>query len=161
MIQSSGHSKPLHVMCWTVYGHCFPPCCASAVTARVRVFVPAPHETVQEENVPQSDAVQSIGHAWVLHSRDSDVWAQSAPPNRGVVVIERVRVCVPRPHDSVHAPKSAHWDIMQSLGHECVLHSLSLPCGHALPPTDGWLVTTTAACCEPAPHDFVQVVHGL
>ena len=78
------------------------------------------------------------------------------------MTIERLRDCEPVPHDFVHADHAPNADTVQWTTHACSLHErASRRFGHSTPPYWTAVVMERVRCCEPAPHDFVHVLHAL
>ena len=68
--QSTGHSCVLQLRVCASVGHALPPLAVAQTMVRVRLLTPVPHDVLHS---PQAGSftTQSIGHAWVLHSRCS------------------------------------------------------------------------------------------
>jgi phosphohistidine phosphatase SixA len=70
----------------------------------------------------------------------------------------RERDCDPPPQDLVHVVQALKALTAQWIGHGPWLQTLvSAVCGQAAPPNRG-CTTPRQRLCEPAPHDFVQVL---
>jgi hypothetical protein len=126
------------------------------VTERLRDCAPVPHDLVQVDQTPNADVAQWIGHGPLLHVRVSSACGHALPPFVGGVLV-RLRDWMPLPHDFVQVNQDSHVPTSQLTGHAWLLQSrVSAACGHALPPNVG-SVCARLRCCEPAPHDTVQV----
>ena len=110
-----------HVCVSLRLAHVAPPCCVAVAMERERVCAPPPHDAVQSPQALQPVTTQSIGQAWVLHSRVSDACAQATPPCCDAVVTERVRIWLPVPHVSEHEVQPLHAVWTQSTGHAASL----------------------------------------
>ena len=116
--QCTGQGPSLQASVSPSAPHTAPPCAAATVTARVRVRVPALHESEQSPHESQGVVVQSTGHACTLHARDSDSIGHAAPPKLTGWSTARERVCEPEPQDSEHASHASHVPTTQSTGQE-------------------------------------------
>ena len=151
MLQSSVSSSDPHTL---------PPCAVFVVMPRLRVRMPAPQVTEQGPNGPHWVMTQSMGHAASLQRRVSVRCAHAAPPAETGTRVERVRACVPAPHDKVHALHVLQLDSAQSRGHACVLQLRCWAWGHCVPPKLDGVMTVTSRFCQPVPHERSHAVHG-
>jgi hypothetical protein len=146
----------LQVCVSAVCGHALPPF-VGGVLVRLRDWMPLPHDFVQVNQVSHVPTSQLTGHAWLLQPCVSSVCGQALPPNVGEVYA-RERDCEPPPQDLVQVDQTENvGSMVQSTGHECVLHDReSSAVGHASPPRVGW-VKVRMRVCVPWPHERSQV----
>ena len=141
VLQSCGHWCVLHQRASVADGQILPPK-LGCTTARLRDCMPPRHEAlapcfvsvkpngaslwwrppvmVQHDFVHADQALnslraQSTGHGWALHPASSVDAEHRAPPYRAAVV-ERLRVLVPEPHESVQALQALQAPLTQSTG---------------------------------------------
>ena len=75
--------------------------------------------------------------------------------------MERWRVRLPLPHDSVHEPHSPNVPMAQSTGQSAALHALVSPrCGHSAPPCSAAMSCERLREDTPPPHDFEHALHA-
>ena len=126
--QSIGHGAAPHTadsVSAAALGHGVPPCSAAVVTVRLRACVPPPHVTEHASNAPHTLSTHATGHGCALHAcaSTSDAHAASLPPYAAAVVTLRVRVWLPPPQSTLHAPNGPQTDVAQSTGHCLSMHA--------------------------------------
>jgi hypothetical protein len=155
--QSTGQQELLQLRASLACGHALPPN-VGCVMARLRLCAPAPHDRVQVDHESKAPTTQSVAQANALQTRVSAECGHATPPCEGSTVA-RLRDAEPVPHDLVHVDQAPKVGTTQSTAHGAVLQSrVSAECGQTAPPNVGPPVTRLR-CCEPVPHDFVQVDH--
>merc|ERR550514_2496787 len=107
---------------------------------RLVYWVPPVQVLVHFDQVPHLETLQSMGHFWVLHTRD--LWAgQPLPPLVAFCEITCTRVWTPVPQVLEQAVQGCHLK-MQSTGQGWTLQFLRATLlGQARPPWAGWLRT--------------------
>ena len=127
------------------------------MTERLRRCVPEPHDLLQGPHADQSVTWQSTGQRPSLHFRCCVFAAQAAPPFCAGVEVA-TRVCVPTPHETLHAVVDHAGHVSwQSLGHACVLHERFCSSdGQILPPHCAARVSVRLRVCTPLPHDALH-----
>jgi hypothetical protein len=127
---------------------------------RLRDCVPPPHVLVQVEYGVNMDTRQWIGHGPRSHSLLALVAAHATPPSAAAVTTLRVRVWVPLPQVSVHAPYVPHGESSQSRGQAMTPHSSTASSeGQPVPALACCVVTERERDLEPTPHVLVHVLH--
>ena len=108
MVQSTGHGPSLQERDSEVAPHAKPPSALYVCTVRARVCVPAPQLALpawlHEPQPAHAFITQSTGQFTAPQAASCVVALHAAPPCFGDCTIWRVRVFVPPPHETEHAP---------------------------------------------------------
>jgi hypothetical protein len=122
--QSTGHACTLQDCCIISSGHAAPPLAAATNTDRVADCMPPPQVAEQADHPDHADTTQLMAHAWVLHAWVCVNAGHGTPPLAEGVMMVRVLVELPPPHDAVHGVHARlHALTTQSTGHGAVLHA--------------------------------------
>merc|ERR1719454_1715947 len=125
------------------------------MTERVLVLRPVPQDLVQAPYLDQPETLQSMGQAWVLHTRDSLV-GHSSPPCLAAMSTAYVRDWTPVPQDLEQAVQ-AFQECSQSMGQGWVLQFCSaVETPQAAPPWAAVLTTDLERVWTPPPHTSEQ-----
>lgn len=136
-----------------------PPCFAADFFVRVRNCVPVPHDLshllqplhwFKTQWTGQAPRLQGVVLLQVFPAASAE---QGLPPLDAGVVMERVCVFTPAPHETEHALRPLQV-VSQSTGHEKELQLRSwLMCPHALPEFPGAVWTLRKRRWTPVPHE--------
>merc|ERR1719428_2331360 len=147
-LQSSDSSRGTHV----------PPCFASAMTFRERVFVPSPQVTLQGVQGSQSPTLQGSGHSSSLHSSSASLASSHLAPASATTV--RERVFVPGPHVLLHLLHSSQSPISLHGGQSLSLHSSDSSRGKHSPPCFASEMTLRVRALVPSPQVALHLLHS-
>jgi hypothetical protein len=96
-----------------------------------------------------------------LQPLDSERAGQVMPLELAAVMMERVRACVPLPHDLEQEPYSVQLETMQCTGQACIWQVVEPEReGHATPPWATSWVIYREWVATPPPQEWEQVVHS-
>ena len=136
--QSTGHAWVLQARATITWLHAAPPKAGGLSTPRVRFCEPPPHDAEHTPQVPHAPRLQSTGQGAAPQLSVPFRSGQALPPYASTVLTPRRRVRAPPPHDPVQSPHPPHRETLQSIGHDCALHTLrSTATPHCLPPCKG------------------------
>jgi hypothetical protein len=128
-MQSAAHKCVLQDRVSALCGHALPPSIGSVV-ARERLWLPLPHDTVHVLQAENDSMTQSVAHSNSLQFWSWNVGPAALPPFSGVEA-DRVRLCVPPPHETEHVTQAPQAVWTASEAHACVLQSrVSARYGH-------------------------------
>ena len=135
-----GHKKPLQITTFVCGPQVTPPLLVWVMMDLVLVFEPMPQDFVQLPYADHSDSSQSMGQAWVLHTRLSRV-GHSSPPCLAAMSMVWLRDWLPVPQVFEQAVQGSHV-CSQSTGQGWVLQFCSAETGsQALPPWSEGVMT--------------------
>merc|ERR1719311_747126 len=135
-----------------------PPCFASVMTFRERVFVPSPQVTLQGVQGSQSPTLQGSGHSSSLHSSSASLASSHLAPASATTVRERVRV--PGPHVLLHLLHSSQSPISLHGGQSSSLQSSDSCRGKHSPPCFASAVTVRERVFVPSPQVALHLLQS-
>jgi hypothetical protein len=163
-MQSIAHGAAEHARCSVACAHDWPPNAPLCNAPRHRDCTPLPHDALHSVQSAHAIILQSMGHAWVLHSSISAAWGHACPPNCGCTET-RWRVRQPLPHERLQAVaplfQAVQSPTSQSTGHSLVLQlRVSVSGGQGTPCADAGTWTALWRPWIPDAHDCVHALHG-
>ena len=155
--QGSSEQACVSSRCW----HEVPPCAACCMMARLRVWLPPPHDFEHFDQVEKLVCSQWMGHCTPPHAAVSFLGGHALPPCCGSVTTTRTRKCMPPPHVFVQSIQLPQFETRQSSGHGSPAHEMaSTAVGQILPPNCGCETKVRERVAMPLPQLLEHAPHG-